>query len=824
MPGRRNRPQDPNALKESRFPADTKLIPQSLIRPDVTGPRYPQVVGINFDGVTGPNETGAFPPDSMGAVGPTQFIVFVNGRLRSFNKTTGAKDLVLDVNPDTFFASVMTPESAPALNFTSDPQIRFDRLTKRWILQIIDVPSSDSSNLGDIPNRVLIAVSDAASIGVISSSTVWTFFYFQQNTVGGANTGEFLDYDSLGVDDNALYIGGNMFTASTGLFANTSAFVVRKSSILSNGPIVVAAFRNLGNESTDGPYSPRGVDNYDASANEGYFIGPSILNGGQLILRRVADPGGTPTISTNIVVTVNTTSQPISVDHLGNLGGTNGRLDAIDDRLFAAHIRSGRLWTAHNIAVDATGVASDSDPQRRDAVRWYELIVPVNVGIPTVNQSGTIFDNASTLANARQFWMPSVTVSGQGHAALGFSVAGTPYHVNAATAGRLLGETLGNLDTPTLLTNSSTPYNPPNDSGAGGARRWGDYSFTSLDPNDDMTMWTVQEFCDGTNTYGVEVAKLFAPPPATPATASGNVPLGQNSTTVTITGVSVSGSGFFDPGAGFANRIGASVSGGSSGSITVNSVTYNSPTQVMLDVNTTAATNTAYDVTITNPDGQARTGPAILAAGTGTAGPPPTPTPTPSPTPLPTPTPAPNFPYGVILSPTPGPLSGSTVTFTWSAGSAKAYMLMIGDKRVTEPGGSNIFSSGQTGGHSRNVTSLPTDGRTLYVRLWSLVSGQWYTPPQDYQYTAFPGRVISPVISPASGTYRTSVKVNIATGTPGASIYYTLNGSTPTSSSTKFTAGSPFTVTGKGSHTVKAIAINGVATDSSVISVTYTIN
>ena len=134
----------------------------------------------------------------------------------------------------------MTPAN---VNFTSDPQIRYDRLSGRWILTIIDVPSTSSSSIGDIPNRVLIAVSDAASAGIISANTVWAFYYFQQDTVGGANTGEFLDYPSLGVDNNALYIGGNMFGAASGSFNGTSAFVVRKSSILNGGPIVVTAFR-----------------------------------------------------------------------------------------------------------------------------------------------------------------------------------------------------------------------------------------------------------------------------------------------------------------------------------------------------------------------------------------------------------------------------------------------------------------------------------------------------------------------------------------------------------------------------------------------------
>ena len=71
----------------------------------------------------------------MGAVGPSQFFLFVNGRLRTFNKTTGVADGVINADPDVFFSSVMTPVSPPVvLNFTSDPQVRYDRLSGRWFL------------------------------------------------------------------------------------------------------------------------------------------------------------------------------------------------------------------------------------------------------------------------------------------------------------------------------------------------------------------------------------------------------------------------------------------------------------------------------------------------------------------------------------------------------------------------------------------------------------------------------------------------------------------------------------------------------------------
>ena len=74
-------------------------------------------------------DTGAYPPDTMGVVGPTQFVAAVNGRIRTFNKATGTVDGVLDVNTDTFFSSVMT--SPTSTNFTSDPRIRYNRLSAR---------------------------------------------------------------------------------------------------------------------------------------------------------------------------------------------------------------------------------------------------------------------------------------------------------------------------------------------------------------------------------------------------------------------------------------------------------------------------------------------------------------------------------------------------------------------------------------------------------------------------------------------------------------------------------------------------------------------
>ena len=80
--------------------------------------------------------------------------------------------------------------------------------------------------------------------------------------------------------------------------------------------------------------------------------------------------------------------------------------------------------------------------------------------------------------------------------------------------------------------------------------------------------------------------------------------------------------------------------------------------------------------------------------------------------------------------------------------------------------------------------------------------------------------VATPTFSPAAGTYTSAQNVTIACGTSGAEIHYTLDGSNPTASSTKYTA--PITISA--TTTVKAIAVKSGMNNSAVASATYTIN
>jgi fibronectin type 3 domain-containing protein len=78
----------------------------------------------------------------------------------------------------------------------------------------------------------------------------------------------------------------------------------------------------------------------------------------------------------------------------------------------------------------------------------------------------------------------------------------------------------------------------------------------------------------------------------------------------------------------------------------------------------------------------------------------------------------------------------------------------------------------------------------------------------------------TPVFSVAAGTYATAQTVALSDPHAGVTIYYTTDGTTPTTSSTVYTA--PITVST--TETLEAIAVETGFTNSAIATATYTIN
>jgi len=174
----------------------------------------------------------------------------------------------------------------------------------------------------------------------------------------------------------------------------------------------------------------------------------------------------------------------------------------------------------------------------------------------------------------------------------------------------------------------------------------------------------------------------------------------------------------------------------------------------------------------------------------------------------------------VLLAPVPGStLTGVGATFNWSVGVAVTqYKVDLG---TTGAGSNNLFTTGSTTATSLNATALPVNGLPIYARLWSYMNGAWVFT--DYTYTA--SKAIQPTATPTfsilSGTYTSTQAVTISDTTSGiVAIYYTTNGTTPTTSSTRY-AGA---ISVSSSATIKSIAIATGYSQSALATAVYTIN
>src|SRR5262249_34954625 len=129
-------PQNPASPPVPMWPPPsggrTGLAP--VLAPGSGGANQPQTVGTSFLATQISDTIGYVPPDTVGSVGPTQVLVCSNGIIKVFDKsgTLGG----LNTTTDNFFASVRGSPS------TSDPQVKYDRLSGRWIVTIINVANT----------------------------------------------------------------------------------------------------------------------------------------------------------------------------------------------------------------------------------------------------------------------------------------------------------------------------------------------------------------------------------------------------------------------------------------------------------------------------------------------------------------------------------------------------------------------------------------------------------------------------------------------------------------------------------------------------------
>ena len=181
-------------------------------------------------------------------------------------------------------------------------------------------------------------------------------------------------------------------------------------------------------------------------------------------------------------------------------------------------------------------------------------------------------------------------------------------------------------------------------------------------------------------------------------------------------------------------------------------------------------------------------------------------------------------PDGGTYSPTPSvSANGTTNGIVWSlvTDNAQTQGRAILYAHDATNVASLLYSSGSIGSESNFTRDNP--GNSVKFIVPTVANGKVYVGSES-QFSVFglldgATQAATPAISPASQSFNSSVQVTITDSTSGASIYYTTDGTAPTTASTKYSA--PFTITT--TTTVNAIAAGTGLLQSPVASATYTL-
>ncbi len=154
--------------------------------------------------------------------------------------------------------------------------------------------------------------------------------------------------------------------------------------------------------------------------------------------------------------------------------------------------------------------------------------------------------------------------------------------------------------------------------------------------------------------------------------------------------------------------------------------------------------------------------------------------------------PAADLPSGSVVEP------GTTVQLTSSTSGARIYYTTDG----SEPTGSSTLYSGAI-----------TVTESMNIKAIALCAGYVDSDTSTFEYTVM-GTASAPSIFVSN--MEGGKRVTMTSSTPGARIYYTLDSTTPTESSTLYTE--PISITTAGTKVIKAIAVADGYTDSIVSS------
>ena len=402
------------------------------------------------------------PPDGALAASPAYLVYAVNQHIAARNIGTGAVSGPTSLY--SFFAPALTTGGGPIPTYTllTDPRLVYDPAAGHFICVV------DAYDSYDGLSWILLGVS-----GTSDPTGSWWISWIDARYDGSTLTSNWADYPTLGIDNQAAYIGTNMYS-SGGSFQYAKLMILSLAAMESGTLSSIYEFWQMTDPSTRGYSFTLQPATVQGGTTNGYmYLVNSVYNlygGNALTLWALSNPLTSPSL-TRQTITVPSFSLPVG----GRQPGTSVTLEAGDNRLLSAVFNYGRLFVTQETSTDA------------------------GAGVQDVGILYEVWPATAYLANeAYVGWVgvdalyPSVGVDRYNDAFVGFDCTSPSLDPSICVATRSISTPAYQMDVAQVLFYGAYDYN---------GSRYGDYHATVGSPS-GTSAWTLNEYAVSPATYG----------------------------------------------------------------------------------------------------------------------------------------------------------------------------------------------------------------------------------------------------------------------------------------------------------------------------------
>lgn len=428
------------------------LQPQSRVQVIAPSPRGPASttpeLQSGFEALNYDDANSGTPPDPEMAVGPNHVIAVVNSMVEVYdrNGTTVSGPTLTD----TFFSGV------PGCSGTFDPNALYDEKADRFFVGI------DSGSGPGTDNGYCFAVS-------ATGDPTGTWYRYSFDATSGP--GDFFDYPHAGIGDEAIFVGGNVYSATF----HADVWAIKKVDVYNNVPLGPTNFvTNSINGDTPQPMNAHGfAQGTWPSGNTHYILSDGSFDGTTMEVHLWTDPFGVNSFISLGSVDLNgftgvNGGYPIDTPQSGNATSLQGN----DYRVQDAEYRNGHLWMSQTIACNPGGGTVN-------CVRWAE-IDPTG---PSIVQAGVFASDGEFRTFA------DLAVNHCGDMTIGYTKSSANIFPGVYFTGRLGTDPANTVGAEGEAMAGELTY-----SGFDGSPfRWGDYTEATSDP-DGVHTWYLGEY------------------------------------------------------------------------------------------------------------------------------------------------------------------------------------------------------------------------------------------------------------------------------------------------------------------------------------------